>query len=1070
MNTFTRLMILGGAICLSGLPVFATADDGATAPLRQRHPAPYHNRAANHALPTQSVPGIFKPQSANGSRKAMQKTVEAFTLPFSDNFADGDATRERYTVIDVDNDGYGDGNSVKNCWFWKEDESLIQFCTDNTAPGNDWLISPPLHLDGKNIYNLEIAVNMGAPSNLRVTIGTSTDPATHHEIMDLKDINESWMTPYKCDFSVKEEGDYYVGLYNYSTKESFYFNLFSLNVTAGMSSLVPEAPAKLAVVAGAAGTMKAELSCIVPSSLANGAPITDDINMVISRNGNNVHERKAAPGSEFRWTDESPAPGENTYTVMAKYGDADGITAEKTVWVGQDVPKNPSITAIRTFDRNMKVRIEWTEVKEGAHEGVYFNPSDVTYTVFRGRSSKEMLPIAEGLTGTSYEDKEPGSNIAAIQDSYFYAVAACNPAGKGSSEAEIIAVGKPYVVPEQESFPYGKLRLNPWLTDPIEGSFSWECTRDDADRGVSSQDHDNGLTRFYSYWGGETDSRLKSPVFDLSASKNPVLSLYMFHWEEESVAADNGMTRMIVEISRNGGEFEPLSDPITAGYHTYGWVEHRFLLSDYKDAETVQFGFRGQTDNDWMYFFIDNIRIDEQYTHDLAVEDFTGPATLTLGEKATFYVKYINRGLEPAENYTVTLYKDGQAVTSANGNKLQPGESVYMPFEVSLNAAHVYDENSFYAAIDYPKDEQTDNNRTSTLNTTTKGSFYPIVTTITGKNENGQAVLTWEAPQLPDMTPVVDGAEEYEPFAITDFGQWTTHDGDRLLSGYYTDLPEWEHRGENQAFMVWSPYELFGFDFDNYGSLTPYDGQQCFISWLANLYDDFFTPPVNNDYLISPEVTGGTSISFMVKGIDDISDSETYEIMYSPKSTSPDDFILIRQEKASGEWASIEAKLPDDARYFCIRYTGAEQMGLMVDNVSYVPVDASLKIQGYDVFRNGAKINDTPVKETTFTDNEMPQGNNTYRVAVVYDRGTSNASKGVSIANSGISTVTATSCTITTGHGVLNVSSPAPTALTVFGIDGVTVLKTTVCGDESFTLPTGIYIIQADGKTMKAVL
>ncbi len=59
----------------------------------------------------------------------MQKTVEAFTLPFSDNFADGDATRERYTVIDVDNDGYGDGNSVKNCWFWKEDESLIQLPT-----------------------------------------------------------------------------------------------------------------------------------------------------------------------------------------------------------------------------------------------------------------------------------------------------------------------------------------------------------------------------------------------------------------------------------------------------------------------------------------------------------------------------------------------------------------------------------------------------------------------------------------------------------------------------------------------------------------------------------------------------------------------------------------------------------------------------------------------------------------------------------------------------------------------------------------------------------------------------
>ncbi len=38
MNTFTRLMILGGAICLSGLPVFATADDGATTPAHSNKP------------------------------------------------------------------------------------------------------------------------------------------------------------------------------------------------------------------------------------------------------------------------------------------------------------------------------------------------------------------------------------------------------------------------------------------------------------------------------------------------------------------------------------------------------------------------------------------------------------------------------------------------------------------------------------------------------------------------------------------------------------------------------------------------------------------------------------------------------------------------------------------------------------------------------------------------------------------------------------------------------------------------------------------------------------------------
>ena len=50
------------------------------------------------------------------------------------------------------------------------------------------------------------------------------------------------------------------------------------------------------------------------------------------------------------------------------------------------------------------------------------------------------------------------------------------------------------------------------------------------------------------------------------------------------------------------------------------------LSTGFLDAERSNTG-----DYDWMYFFIDNIRIDEQYTHDLAVEDFTGPATLTLG-------------------------------------------------------------------------------------------------------------------------------------------------------------------------------------------------------------------------------------------------------------------------------------------------------------------------------------------------------------------------------------------------------------------------------------------------------
>lgn len=1060
-------MALAGTALFAGMiPVTALGLPGN--PPVVKHPVQQSDLSGNK-LWAVSTPKRFVPTDRNSIGLAKASDA-AFTLPFNDNFSDGDATRERYTVIDVDGDGSGDGNSVKNRWFWKEDESLIQFCTDNNAPGNDWLITPAIHLDGKNIYNLEIVVNMGAPSNLKLTVGTSTDPATHREIMDLNGIEGNWQTAYKHDFSVGEEGDYYIGFYNYSGKDSFYFNLFSISVTAGISSLIPEAPGDFTAVAGEKGLLETNLSMTVPKALANGTPLTDELDLVIERNEERIYEAKAVPGSLLEWTDKTPSNGENTYKVYALYDGAVGLTAEKTLWVGTDIPKAPSLTEIKTTDRNMKVRIEWTAVNSGMHDDVYFNPDNITYAVYRGYSSKEMSPIAVGLKDNVYVDSEIASELGTRQDSYFYAVAACNEAGATNSSAEIIAVGKPYEVPQHESFAYGQLELSPWLTDPISGSFSWECIHDE-NGGVASQDGDNGLTRFYAVWGGDTDSRLKSPVFDLSTADKPMLSFYMFHWEESSVAADYGATRLVVEVSRDGGPFEAIADPLLAGYSQYGWVEHRFSLEDFKDAETVQFGFRGQTDNSWMYYYIDNIRVEECLTNDIAIEDFYGPSTMSIDEQAVFTLKYLNRGTEKAENYSINLYRDDKLVASYDGETLEPGESKYVGLGFTMNAAQVFDLNEFRAEISYSADENTDNNVSSTVNPTKKSSKYPRVTDLTGEVTDGKAALSWSAPELPGLGSIVDGAEDYDPFATEGFGDWTTYDGDGLTTGYYTDLPEWPGRGGRQAFSVWAPYELDGFGDDGYhGYLIPYAGQKCFIAWLVNEWNDFDTPPVNDDYLISPEVTGGTEVSMMVSCINSTDTEETYELMYSTTGTSVDDFTLIEKRVAQHEWEKVTFTLPDDARFFCIRYTGSDQMGLMVDDISYVPVAASLKVLGYNVFRNGEKINDALVEDTEFTDSTMPEGESAYRVAVVYDKGTSNASRGLKLEKTGIGQTVNDGCTIEARDGVVSIDAAQPTAVSIYGIDGKTVVNTTVNGHVSFNLPGGFYLIRAGEKTVKVAL
>lgn len=1073
MRIFTPIT-RNAALCVLSLMtgLSATTAQGSEA-VPSRPVAPVAaERPVVQPLPVKAMPGRLAAAAAVPVKSPV-KAAPITTLPFEDNFSDGELTRSRYTVVDVDNDGSGEGNAVKNCWFWKEDEQLIQFCTDN-AVGNDWLISPAIHLDGKNIYNVEIVVNMGAKSNLRLTLGTSPDPSTHTEILDLPGLEGTWQTAHNTDFSVPCEGDYYIGIYNYNDKNSFYLNLFSLKVTAGIDSDIPAAPTDLTVTPASNGAASAELSFTVPDKYANGDVIDGTLDLYVYRNENVAHQAKGTAGTLFKWTDNNPDKGENVYKVYASYGNKDGIMAEKTTWVGPDLPQTPKFTVFRTTGKNMKVSLEWTPADKGAHsdQGYYYDPSQVTYTVYRGIKSNEMIAIGENLTSTTFVDDF--SNLPEMaeahkqgQFSYFYAVSASNSTGESKSGADIIAVGKPYELPQYESFADGQLNLRPWLTDPITGSFSWS-----ASRGEYAQDGDNGYTKFQNDWGGNADSRLISPVFDISGSENPMVSFYMYHWLASQVEADNGATRMYLEVSRDGGPFERLCEDIPAGYELSGWVEHRISLKDYKDSETVQFGFRGLTDNGWMYFFIDNFHFEEQQANDLAVDSFYGTTGLNIDGEGAYRVNYLNRGTKTAAGYTVDFYKDGKLIESAPGTSLEPGETASVAFTYTFNAADVDTPNEFSVELNYQADGNSTNNKSQTVRTSVRPSYYPTVDGLSASEEDGTAVISWNAPELPSGDPVVDGAEDYESFVINDFGQWISYDGDQKLSGRDINLPNWPNSEINQAFIVWAPTELEGFDSENYANYLPYEGTKCFLVWLANLWDwDTFEPPTNDDWLISPEVSGGTQLSFMVKGISDIDlEDETYQIMYSASGTDISDFTVLKDGVAKAQWEEVKVDLPADANYFAIHYNATDQMGIMVDNVSYVPVTSSLKIQGYNVFRNGQKLNGELVKTTTYTDNELPDGDVVYRVAAVYDRGTSNASEPYSLVRSGVSGLGHEVCTVRVVAGTLMVTAPESVQLRVYGIDGKAVMNTTVNGTESYTLPGGFYIVEIGGRTFKVAI
>lgn len=989
----------------------------------------------------------------------------AYELPFYDDFSEGELARLLYTYIDVDQDGH-DNQSL---WFWKEDEKLMQFCADNQHVGNDWLITPGIHLDGKNLYNLEFNINMGAPSNLRVTIGTSTDPKDHSTILDLNNIHEGSKTSHTVAVKVPEEGIYYLGFYAYSGLESFYLNLFDISLEKGISAEVPDSVYHLKVIPGEKGQTSAKLSFNAPETLINGTPIPGTFKVNAYRNEELVKEFPVTPGQAIEWTDENPETGNTVYRLVPIFDEQAGLPVSKTLWIGFDISEPVKDLTVKTIDHNMHVRLDWKAPEKGVNGG-YFDINAVTYSVWRSNDGDNFSQIVDNLKALTYTDIQIEEELAGRQDSYSYAVTADTKGGISSATTHLIGIGTPYKVPVWESFPNGDFHLSPWIGTPVEGEFGWEFRKSDA--GIYPQDNDRGFIKFYNIWqmGGNTDSQLKTPVVDLTGSKKPMFSFFMYHWNAEDVEADGKMTKITLEISVDGADFEQIGESITAAYDKEGWIEHRFSLSEYKNARQVKFALRGFTDNNWMYYYVDNIHIEEQEEHDLAVSGFTGTKNATTNEEGNYTLNYFNRGTKPASGYTIDLYQDDKVIQSLKGEDIRPDEIKTIDLKTVLNASKAGKESTFYAKIVYDKDGNTENNQSTPVYTSVKGTWYPIVKDLKGTIDGNKVTLAWTAPEIStEITETTDGMEDYEPFIIDNIGSWVTYDGDGRGCGSHSNLPKYPNRKVNQAFQIWTPGDLEGVTAENYPGLQlqPRTGKQCFISWYADTEING-EPAFNDDYLISPEVMGGTKVRFYIHRIGETT-NENYRILYSTTTQDPEAFQVLQEREASFEWEKVEVTLPADARYFAINYIGEYKWGILIDDISYTSAIFALKIKGFNVFRDGQKLNDALLAAPTFVDSNLTDDKHAYQVSVVYDRGESDASRAIEILTGvGIHEAkAAVQVYMENGRIVVLTENAQPVA--IYTIDGKQVGSSTVNGKEFFVVEKGIYLIKV-GKTVTKVV
>ena len=377
---------------------------------------------------------------------------------------------------------------------------------------------------------------------------------------------------------------------------------------------------------------------------------------------------------------------------------------------------------------------------------------------------------------------------------------------------------------------------------------------------------------------------------------------------------------------------------------------------------------------------------------------------------------------------------------------------------------------TYSARIVFAKDEKAANNTTEEIRSEVPANNLPVVNNLTLKKSDNGSALVWDEPEEGSgNTLVTEGFEGYEAFTITNMGDWKLEDVDRgytytiANSGSSTKDYDYPNAGEPMAFQVFNPSMI------NLKSKlwTPYLGNQMAVCF------DSGNEVNNNDWLISPEVVGGTKVTFMAKSVTAQYGLEKMKFLYSTSDRETasfrqvDDVIAVPADK----WTKYTFTLPEDAKYFAINCVSENSYALLLDEITYESTEPmTLSLLGFNVYRDGEKINSELLEEGYYVDTEAPAGEHYYNVTTVYDKGESAFSNQVST-TTGIDAVANGNISVYTKQSTIYVKGGNGQQFRIYNVVGQCFENKTINSDNyATTLTPGIYMVSVGGKTTKVVL
>lgn len=929
----------------------------------------------------------------------------------------------------------------------------------NSQEGRDnYLYTPKMYLYANRYYRFSVKASMwmstSQPDSFEVLYGE----APNHEAMtntvlghcDVTSSSQSRPNQFETLFVPEKDGYYYFGLHVTGPVNKVAFCFDDIEISAPVLGGAPEPVGNLKATPDPDGQLRAKVSFSAPKKNLLGQSLSQ-LTRVEIRKGDEVLADLPMTAETLSWTDKEASAGVNTYTVTPYNNDGSGTAISTSCFVGFDIPADVQTVEVAKGEADGSVVVTWQPVTDDIHG---LKLKDVVYAVVRSSNGEETI-ISRNLTETTLTDRVTDGP----QTMVYYGVKAVTAEGisSGWGISDQLLVGTPYDLPYEESITGGD--PSHFLATRKNTTYGeWEIENDDSFSDIRSVDLDNGFLGYFSQYLDQNGDIFTGMIKMPDQLKNPTLSFYSYHFKDCTNTLEP-MVKLADDISWRA------LDKVELKGETNCWMGHSYDLTPWL-GKTVQIGFRASI-NSHILVAIDKIFVGSQPDHNIENVNITGPSTSELGAELAINVSYDVNARKDADNFRVVLMRDGTEIASTDIEKAMAGSHGVVTFtdiypQIETNRV-TYD-----AKVEYEADENQENNSALAM-LTVKAIIpeWPIVENLTGGLDGRDVILSWDTPDM-ESRPWEEFTESFEGVTTGQdhFEGWTFVDADKAPIGT-AGAPDGVFpgliAGESKASFIGVNAS------DNTSMFGEAHSGDCFMGALY-CYDR----SVNDDWMISPELKGSAqTVSVWVRSMTDFYGGDRFEFLYSTSGTSLNDFISLGgYQGIPPRWVELKFDLPEGAKHFAIRCVSSYQLMFCVDDVTFIPADAehiAMTHNGYNLWRDGVRVNETPLLTTEYVDKEAGTADHTYHVTAVYDLGESAPSKGVTVKPLGIGeTVTAGATIYANGNQIVVEGIGEADKVAISRVDGTMVWRGN--GESRVTVAEGIYIVRAGSQTTKIIV